>query len=183
MSPKFLRLTLLLGLAASSSFAQAADFTVSTNSQVDGRFPLAQFGKVLDCTGDNLSPQIAWQGAPQGTKSFAVTMYDPDAPTGSGWWHWALANIPAEVTALKEGASTQDGAMPTGAVQVRGDNGLPGYAGICPPVGRPHNYVITVHALKVDRLDLPPTITPAMLGLMTLRTGLAKASLTIKGSR
>lgn len=183
MPPKFLRLTMLLGLATTNLFAHAADFTVSTSSQVDGRFPLAQFGKILDCSGDNLSPEIAWHNAPPGTKSFVITMYDPDAPTGSGWWHWVVANIPADVTALKEGASSQESAMPAGAVQIRGDNGLAGYAGLCPPVGTPHNYVLTVHALKVDKLDLPPTVTPAMLGFMTLRTGLAKATLTIKGSR
>lgn len=167
-----------VGLSAVALVAQAADFTVSTTSQKEGSFPKAQFSNTMGCTGSNLSPQISWSGAPAGTKSFVVTVYDPDAPTGSGWWHWVVANIPASVSELKEGA-----ALPVGAVSVRGDNGVPGYAGICPPVGQTHSYVVTVHALKVDRLDLPPTVTPAMLGFMTLGTGLGKASIMIKGAR
>lgn len=172
------QLAVAVGLSAAALGAQAADFKVSTTSQKDGRFPQAQFANAMGCTGDNLSPQIAWSGAPAGTKSFVVTVYDPDAPTGSGWWHWVVANIPANVSELKEGA-----ALPAGAVSVRGDNGMPGYAGICPPAGQTHNYVVTVHALKVEKLDLPPTATPAMLGFMVLGTGLGKASITIKGAQ
>ncbi|WP_426308315.1 YbhB/YbcL family Raf kinase inhibitor-like protein [Acidovorax facilis] len=169
--------------AAAMATAQAGDFTVSTSSQRDGKFPLAQFANAMGCKGGNLSPQISWKGAPAGTKSYVVTVYDPDAPTGSGWWHWVLANVPADVTELKEGAGSQGGSLPAGAVSVRGDNGMPGYAGICPPAGQTHNYVITVHALKVEKLDLPPTVTPAMLGFMTLGAGLAKATVTVKGSQ
>ena len=82
---------------------QAADFKVVSNSQVNGSFPLAQFANGMGCTGKIRSPHIAWQGAPQGTKSYVVTVYDPDSPTGSGWWHWVVANIPASVKELKEG--------------------------------------------------------------------------------
>lgn len=160
--------------------AQVADFNVVSKSQINGSFSSAQFANAMGCTGENLSPHVAWQGAPQGTKSYVVTMYDPDS-TGSGSWHWVVANIPASVTELKEGAGSEGGAMPQGALAVRGDNGIPGYAGICPPAGQTHNYVITVHALKVEKLDLPPHVTPAMLGFMTLDTGLDKATLTIKG--
>ncbi|MDP3655335.1 MAG: YbhB/YbcL family Raf kinase inhibitor-like protein [Rhodoferax sp.] len=176
--------SLIVPMAALSiAAAQAADFKVASTSQVNGSFPPAQFANAMGCTGKNLSPQISWQGAPQGTKSYVVTVYDPDAPTGSGWWHWVVANIPATVTELKEGAASDGGAMPQGVVSVRGDNGMPGYAGLCPPAGQTHNYVITVHALKVEKLDLPPHVTPAMLGFMTLGTGLGKATLTLKGSR
>jgi Raf kinase inhibitor-like YbhB/YbcL family protein len=177
------QLTAAIGLSAAAIAAQAADFTVSTSSQQNGQFPQAQFANAMGCTGANLSPQISWKGAPAGTKSYVVTVYDPDAPTGSGWWHWVLANIPANATELKEGAGSQGGSLPAGVASVRGDSGMPGYAGICPPTGQTHNYVITVHALKVDKLDLPPTVTPAMLGFMTLGTGLAKATITIKGGQ
>lgn len=167
----------------SMAAAQAADFKVQSSSAANGSFPLTQFANVMGCTGKNQSPHIAWQGAPQGTKSYVVTVYDPDAPTGSGWWHWVVANIPASVTELKEGVGSEGGALPPGALAVRGDNGMPGYAGLCPPVGQTHNYVITVHALKVEKLDLPPHVTPAMLGFMTLGTSLGKAMLTVKGGR
>lgn len=170
-------------VALSMNTAYAADFNVVSKSQIDGSFSLAQFANAMGCTGKNLSPQLTWQGAPQGTKSYVVTMYDPDAPTGSGWWHWVVANIPSDVTQLKEGAGSEGGAMPQGAISVRGDNGMPGYAGICPPKGQTHNYVITVHALKVDKLELPPHVTPAMLGFMVMGASLEKATLTIRGGR
>ena len=180
MNPKFL-VPAMAALAMGA--AQAADFKVLSNSQVNGSFPNAQFASVMGCTGKNLSPHLAWQGAPQGTKSYVVTMFDPDAPTGSGWWHWVVANIPASVNELREGAGSDGGAMPQGALAVRGDSGMPGYAGICPPPGQTHNYVVTVHALKVKKLDLPAHVTPAMLGFITSTVSLGKATLTIAGGR
>ena len=174
--------SLLAALLACGS-AYGEDFKVLSDSPVGGRFQLAQFANGFGCTGKNISPHIAWRGAPQGTKSYVVTMYDPDAPTGSGWWHWVVANIPANVTELKEGAGSEGGSLPASAIQVRGDSGMPSYAGICPPEKQTHNYVITVHALKVDRLDLPAHITPAMLGFMNLGASLAKATLVVKGGR
>jgi len=170
-------------LALAMTAAHADDFNVVSKSQLSGHFPPAQFANAMGCPGKNLSPHLAWQGAPQGTKSYVITVYDPDAPTGSGWWHWVVANIPASVTELQEGAGSEGGQLPQGAQSVRGDNGRPGYVGICPPNGQVHNYVVTVHALKVETLDLPTYVTPAMLGFMTLGTGLAKATLTIKGGR
>lgn len=163
--------------------AYGEDFKVLSDSPVEGRFQLAQFVNGFGCTGRNISPHIVWRGAPQGAKSYVVTIYDPDAPTGSGWWHWVVANIPASVTELKEGAGSEGGSLPASAVQVRGDSGMPGYAGICPPENQTHNYVITVHALNVARLDLPPNVTPAMLGFMSLGASLGKATLVVKGSR
>ena len=172
-----------LAFALFCSAAHSQDFKVISNSVVDGRFASAQYANVFGCTGKNVSPHIAWQGAPQGTKSFVVTVYDPDAPTGSGWWHWVTANIPASVTELKEGAGSTAGTMPAGALPVRGDTGLPGFTGPCPPTGEVHRYVITVNALKVDKLELPAQVTPAMLGFMTLSASLGKAQLTVLGSR
>jgi Raf kinase inhibitor-like YbhB/YbcL family protein len=106
-----------------------------------------------DCTGKNVSPALSWSGAPKDTKSFAVSMYDPDAPTGSGFWHWWVANIPATVTSLPKGAGGGTG-LPDGAVQSHNDFSLAGYGGPCPPKGKPHRYVITVFALKADKLDV-----------------------------
>lgn len=173
----------LLACSLASGIAQAQEFTVRSSSAVNGRLQQAQFANGFGCTGKNLSPQISWSGAPQGTRSFVVTMFDPDAPTGSGWWHWALANVPASVNELQEGAGNADGKLPAGTVEVRGDSGQAGYFGACPPTGQTHRYVITVHALKVDQLALPTTATPAMLGFMVLGHSLGKATLTIEGAR
>ena len=107
------------------------------------------------CTGDNKSPQLSWKKAPEGTKSYAITIHDPDAPTTSGWWHWTVYNIPANVTELAEGA-----AVPAGAQEGFTDYGTTGFGGACPPAGdKPHHYNITLYALKVDKLDLDPKTT------------------------
>jgi len=181
------RLSILTGALLASSLAagaaQAQDFTVRSASPVGGRLQQAQFANTFGCTGKNLSPQLSWSGAPPGTRSYVITMYDPDAPTGSGWWHWVLANVPGNVHELDEGAGGAGGALPAGTLELRGDSGQTGYLGACPPAGQTHNYVITVHALKVDKLDLPATVTPAMLGFMAMANSLAKATLTIKGGR
>jgi len=174
---------LLAGLSLTAGLAHAAEFKVSTASQVNGHFPNAQFANAMGCKGDNISPQISWQGAPAGTKSFVVTMYDPDAPTGSGWWHWVVVNLPAATTELPQGAGNTAGKLPAGALQVNNDASQPGYGGICPPPGPEHRYVITVHALKVEKLDLPPVASPALVGFMTNFNSLGKASITVLGGR
>lgn len=170
-----------LSLAAGS--AQAEDFVVRSSSPSNGQFQQTQFANGFGCTGQNISPQISWSGAPQGTKSYVITMYDPDAPTGSGWWHWVLANVPASVHELPEGAGSAGGKLPSGTLEVRGDTGQPGYIGACPPTGQTHNYVITVNAINTDKLELPPTVTPAMLGFIVWGNSLGKASLSIKAGR
>lgn len=141
---------------------------------------------VLDAMGyggDNRSPHLTWTGAPEGTKSFVVTCYDPDAPTGSGWWHWVVANIPADVTELPAGASGTDGGLPAVALETRTDFGKPGYGGAAPPSGPAHRYVFTVHALKVDKLDIDADASPALVGFMTHMNTLGKAEIvTIFGS-
>lgn len=172
---------LAAGLVAGT--AQAGDFSLRSTSPTKGYFQQAQLANAFGCTGKNLSPQLSWSGTPQGTKSYVITMFDPDAPTGSGWWHWVLANVPANVSELAEGAGSAGGKLPAGTLEVRGDTGQTGYLGACPPPGETHNYIVTVHALKVDKLELPPTVTPAMLGYMLQGNTLGKATLTIKGSR
>ncbi len=97
-----------------------------------------------DCTGQNVSPALSWTGAPKGTKSFAVSIYDPDAPTGSGFWHWWVADLPADTAGLPKGAGGGTG-LPAGALQVRNDFSQTGYGGPCPPKGQPHHYHITIY--------------------------------------
>jgi Raf kinase inhibitor-like YbhB/YbcL family protein len=142
--------------------------------------------QVLDgfgCKGGDTSPQLAWTAPPAGTKSFALTVYDPDAPTGSGWWHWVVYDIPAQVHSLDAGAG-KPGRLPPGARHGRSDFGTMAFGGACPPAGdKPHRYVITVHALKVDRLELPPDPSGAMVGFMIHANQLGSASLTARYGR
>jgi Raf kinase inhibitor-like YbhB/YbcL family protein len=115
---------------------------------------IEQVFKGFGCTGSNVSPSLNWTEAPSGAKSFAVTMYDPDAPTGSGWWHWVVFNIPAGTTSLpKDAGDPSKNLMPSGAIQSRTDFGSDGYGGPCPPKGHgTHHYHITVFAVDVDKL-------------------------------
>jgi Raf kinase inhibitor-like YbhB/YbcL family protein len=101
--------------------------------------------------GPNISPELEWENAPEGTKSFAITVFDPD-PSGEGWWHWTLVNIPAEVTKIPEGASNKH-QLPAGAIEGFSDFGKVGYGGACPPPGKPHRYVFTVYALNKDKIN------------------------------
>lgn len=175
--------TLILALVAST--AQAAEFEVTSPdypTQANQQIPLAHVFNSFGCTGDNQSPALAWSGAPEGTKSYAVTIYDPDAPTGSGWWHWVVFNIPADVTALPTDASNEG--LPQGAVQSRTDFGSEAYGGPCPPKGdQPHRYVVAVHALDVEKLDLKPDSSGALVGYMLNEHRLGKAQLVAKFGR
>ncbi|CAN7256579.1 YbhB/YbcL family Raf kinase inhibitor-like protein [Brevundimonas sp. LjRoot202] len=138
----------------------------------EGVLPDAQ----VKAKGDT-SPHLQWSGAPEGTKSYAVTCYDPDAPTGSGFWHWTVANIPADVTQLRAGASP-DG-LPPGAVEGRTDYGEPGFGGAAPPPGHgPHRYIFTVFAVDTDKLDVTPDNSGAVFGFNLHFHTLAKASIT-----
>ncbi|MEP7207550.1 MAG: YbhB/YbcL family Raf kinase inhibitor-like protein [Casimicrobiaceae bacterium] len=132
------------------------------------------------CKGANISPSLAWSNPPAGAKSFAITVFDPDAPTGSGWWHWVVFNIPASTRSLAAGAGDPaSGKAPAGAIQSRTDFGKSGYGGPCPPQGdRPHRYTFTVYALKVDRLDgADENASGAMLGFMINANQIGKASI------
>lgn len=154
---------------------------INRHNLIPQRFEFNGFG----CAGENKSPVLQWSGAPKGAKSFAVTVYDPDAPTGSGWWHWMVINIPAEVGELKADAGNVSNAnLPTGARQVRIDYGMAAWGGTCPPQGdKPHRYIFTVHALKVDKLDIPADATAALAGFMINANSLGKASFTAKYGR
>lgn len=170
---------LALSLAASS--AMAKDFTLSSPQIKPGAtLTDAQVFNGFGCSGGNVSPALAWRNAPEGTKSFALTVYDPDAPTGSGWWHWVVYNIPANVNSLPEGAGSGDfAALPAGASQGRTDFGSTGFGGACPPVGdKPHRYIFTVHALKAERLEIPEGATAALIGYMINANKLGSAGFT-----
>ena len=141
-----------------------------------------QVFKGFGCTGNNVSPALSWSGAPAATKSFAVSIYDPDAPTGSGWWHWVVFNIPANVTSLSKGAGdVAKKLMPKGAIQSRTDFGSDGYGGPCPPKGdAPHHYQITVFAVDVDKLPdaKDHSASAALVGFDLHFHTLGKATLT-----
>jgi Raf kinase inhibitor-like YbhB/YbcL family protein len=137
----------------------------------------------MGCTGKNISPELRWSGAPAGTKSFAVTVYDPDAPTGSGWWHWTVYNIPATARGLPAGASAARG-LPAGTVEGVTDFGKPGFGGACPPKGdKPHRYFFTVYSLNVPRLDVPATASAANVGFNVRAHTIAKASFVARYGR
>ncbi len=160
--------------------ASAAEFKLTSGQFADGDYlaneqVFAGFG----CKGQNVSPALSWTGAPAGTKSFALTLYDPDAPTGSGWWHWVVVNLPPATGGLAKGAGAADGSkLPTGALQVRTDFGAPGYGGPCPPQGRhPHRYLFTVHAVDLEKLDVTADSSAALVGFYLNFHTLAKATL------
>ena len=143
---------------------EAATFTVTSTDVSDGeRFAPAQMSGSFGVPGGrDISPQLSWSGAPEGTKSYAVTVYDPDAPTMSGFWHWAVADLPADVTELPSGAS---GSLPEGAFELKNDGGGVGFIGAAPPAGHgEHRYFIVVHALDVDSIGVPKDASPAFLG-------------------
>jgi Raf kinase inhibitor-like YbhB/YbcL family protein len=137
------------------------------------------------CSGDNKSPQLAWTGAPAGTRSFAVHCFDPDAPTGSGFWHWVVVNIPANVTELKlDAGNPNSGLLPQGALQTRTDFGKPGYGGPCPPPGHgAHRYQFTLFAVKEPGLQVAADTSAAVIGFNLHFNTLEKAVLTGKFAR
>lgn len=160
--------------------AQVPTFEVKSDDVRDGeRFDMPQASGILGAGGEDVSPHLAWSGFPAETKSFAVTVYDPTAPTGSGFWHWAVADIPASVTELATGAGGNNGGLPDGAWQLRNDAGLARYVGAAPPAGSGrHDYYIAVHALDVESLGLNPDATPAFLGFTMSGHTLARAVIT-----
>ncbi len=180
---KVLMTALLFCLAG---LAQAAGFTLASPTLKPGAtLTSAQVFKGFGCDGGNVSPALTWSGAPKGTKSFALTLYDPDAPTGSGWWHWVVYNIPASATGLPEGAGAAEGkGLPAGAMQGRSDFGSAAFGGACPPKGdQPHHYIFTLYALKTDRIDVPADASAALIGFMIHANMLKKATLRTKYGR
>jgi Raf kinase inhibitor-like YbhB/YbcL family protein len=172
----FLAITLLFSAMAT----RAQNFTLKSTDlggQFSNEFIAGNFG----CNGQNHSPQLQWINAPAGTKSFAVTMYDQDAPTGSGFWHWVVVNIPVNITELKRDAGNiADSLAPKGSLQSINDTGAPGYQGPCPGEGEaPHHYLITVYALDTETLETIVSSTAALTGFLLGKHTLAKASLVV----
>lgn len=164
-----------------STAAWADSFTLSSPAVSDGdTLSSAQVFNGFGCSGGNTSPALSWQGAPEGTQSFALTVYDPDAPTGSGWWHWQVINIPAEVTSLPAGAGTEAGdKLPKGAKQGPSDYGVDAFGGACPPEGdAPHRYEFTLYALSTDSLQVPDNASAALIGFMINANKIGEASFT-----
>lgn len=182
---KFISAAAFAALSLSGLHAQAAEFTISSPAIAHGFSDKQQLSSAygFGCSGSNESPAIAWSGAPAKAKSFAVSVYDKDAPTGSGFWHWVVANIPAGVTAIPAGAGSGSVPLPQGAIQARTDFGVPGYAGPCVPPGSTHSIAVTVSALDADTIPVTETTTAAIAGYMTNAHTIAKATLMISQKR
>ena len=159
-------------------------FTVTSADVGDGQ-PLARPQWSSGAGGVDRSPQLSWSGFPAATRSFAVTCLDPDAPSGSGWWHWAVANIPASVTSLEAGAGAPGGPpLPAGTLVLKNEDGERGFGGAAPPRGTgTHRYVFVVHALDVPGLELDPDVTPAVLGMRCFAHGIARGILVGTANR
>ena len=173
---------LVLSSAGSAAAFQLSSSDLKPKATIADRHVYNGFG----CTGDNLSPALSWKNAPKETKSFALMVHDPDAPSGgAGWWHWIVYDLPAGTTSLEQNAGAVDGKnLPEGAVQQPTDFGVPGWGGPCPPVGdKPHRYVFTVYALKVDKLDVPMGATASLVGFLVNANAIGKASLTARYGR
>ena len=181
---------LTVGLAVSlavASLTEAQQFKLtSPDIKPNGVIAEEQVFNGFGCSGKNASPALAWSGAPKGTKSFALLVHDPDAPTGgAGWWHWLVVNIPADAKELaRDAGDPAAGKAPAEALQTRTDFGQPGWGGPCPPPGdKPHRYTFTLHALKTDKLDLPQDASAAMVGYNINGNTIAKASFTVRYGR
>ena len=159
--------------AADSINVQSND--IPRNGKIDARFEFDGFG----CQGQNQSPQLSWQNLPAGTQSIAISAYDPDAPTGSGFWHWMEVNLPGNMQSLSANAGSKDGKqLPNGAIQLRNDYGYAGFGGVCPPKGDlPHRYIFTIYALK-QPLNLNADTPPALAGFMLNSNAIAKGTLS-----
>ena len=171
-----------LALAASPAAAQGPFGLTSSDLRDGGTVGNAQLYDQNGCKGTNASPQLSWHDAPSGTKSFAVTIFDTDAP-GPGWWHWAVAEIPPSVHALPANAGRSGYLKKIGAIEARNDWGDIGYGGPCPPPGKPHHYVVTVFALDTADLRLGPARHALMFDHEINTAVLAKASLTVTYGR
>lgn len=167
----------LLLILSTSVFGQNT-FTLSSKD-LGGETTKKHEFNGFGCDGENESPQLSWKNAPTGIKSFAITMYDPDAPTGSGFWHWVVFDIPSDINELVTGAgNTTTNLLPKGAIQSLTDYGITGFGGPCPPVDHGyHQYIITIHALKTDKLGLDGNTTPAVVGFNLWANTIAKASI------
>jgi hypothetical protein len=170
---------LALALLMWTSPTLAADFALTSTDVAAGKkLESAQVFNGFGCTGGNVSPHLAWSNPPAETKSFVITAYDPDAPTGSGWWHWIAYNIPANARSIGTGASRDTTKLPAGVVEGRTDYGTVGFGGACPPQGAAaHRYIFKITALKVEKLELPQDASAALIGYMTTMNAIGSAQI------
>lgn len=178
LKPLFYGVLLLFTSYSYASEMQLSSPDLNKNGFTD-QFIYNQFG----CQGKNLSPSIEWNNVPKEAKSLALTMYDPDAPTGSGWWHWTVVNIPVDTTALKQSAGNHIDLLPKGSQQVRNDFGTANYGGPCPPENSNHRYQFTLYALDIDNINVDDKTTPALVGFIINSHQIAKASITFNYGR
>lgn len=160
---------------------QVRSFTLTSDDIADGETLAPRHrSRSFGAGGEDVSPHLRWSGFPRETKSFVVTCFDPDAPTGSGFWHWAVANIPAAVTEFETDAGDPDaGKLPAGAIMLKGDAGVARFVGAAPPAGHgPHRYIFAVHALDLETLPIDETVTPALLGFSMFGHTIARAFIT-----
>ena len=179
MLNKLITTSLLLAIpmgVVSPVLAQEFELTSTMISEGE-KLSNSQVFEGFGCEGANESPQLSWSGAPEGTKSFAITLYDPDAPTGSGWWHWNVVNIPANINSVSSNASMENN-LPKEAIEIRNDYGAIGFGGACPPPGEVHRYVFTVYALGTESLELPENPSNALVGFMIRANAIDSASIT-----
>lgn len=172
LSKLLLSIALIAPLSVTASGLELSSDDIAEGVHMDKAQEFNGFG----CSGADMSPHLKWTNPPASTKSYAITVHDPDAPTGSGWWHWQVVNIPASITELKNGAGSPEGdLMPTGSQQINNDYGVSGFGGACPPKGHgDHRYRFTVHALSVEKLDLPENASGALTGYMINANTIAK---------
>jgi Raf kinase inhibitor-like YbhB/YbcL family protein len=172
----------LIFLAFGFQSAVAGEFTLASSQlMAGGEMPMEQVFNGFGYSGKNISPELHWSGIPKGTKSLALTVYDPDAPTGSGWWHWLIFNIDPRTTGLPANAGDVKAHLaPAGSVQSRTDFGTAGYGGPCPPPGdKPHHYIFTLFALDVAKLDLDENASAALVGFNLNQHTIGKAQMTV----
>jgi len=182
----FKSFTLIL-IFSSLCFAQQEEkkftekkFTLNSPDIKEGQtLSLEQVYNGFGCTGKNISPELSWQNAPSNTKSFAITAYDPDAPTGSGWWHWSAFNIGSKVSKIEKGVK-----FPISVIQGKTDYGTSEFGGACPPKGdKPHRYIFTIYALDIEKIDLDKNTSGAKIGFFLNKHAIDKAAITAKYSR
>lgn len=164
--------TIITTALFASSITYAEEFRLFSKNIREGKqLTNAQVFNGFGCNGKNKAPKFTWSGTPENTKSFAITAYDPDAPTGSGWWHWITINIPADTTKIgKE--------IPFEATEIANDFGSKGYGGACPPPGEMHRYIFTLHALNTEQIDVPESVTSAYVRFLINAHEIGKASIT-----
>lgn len=176
---------LLSILFVSCSMNQANSFSITSNIKPNSTISHEHVFNGFGCLGKNISPEISWKNPPKGTKSFALTVYDPDAPTGSGWWHWSVINIPANYDVFPANFGYKNSfSLEANINQIRNDFGNYSFGGPCPPKGdKKHRYIFTIHALKTEKIDLDKSATAALAGFMINQNTLAKSSFTAFYSR